>query len=73
MAKRSIRLLLDEGLDSPIDLLPRHYDAYQMAMASHDRRNAVYQLEKTKYYEELSGGEGSPDAKKYDMLLQQCA
>lgn len=29
-------------------------------------------LEKTKYYEGLSDGEGSPDAKKYDMLLEQC-
>ena len=71
MSERTLRLMHAEGVNTPVDLAVIHYDAYQMALASGDRRKAKSHLQSALDYAKLSEGLTSPLAARHAARLRQ--
>ena len=68
MSERTLQLLVEAGLDTPITMGPCHYEAYQLATSIGHKAKAKDHLQKAWQLTKLSDGEDSPLALKYGAL-----
>lgn len=71
MSERVLMLMKQEGLDTPCDKGCIHYDAYQMAMRSDNIRKARKHICKAWECAKQTGGDHSPPADKYAILMHE--
>ena len=65
MCERVLQLQGKEKVDTPVDTHRIHYDAYQMAAASGNRRKATHHIRAACEDAKLCEGKDSPTARKY--------
>ena len=71
MCERTLVLLHEEKLDTPLDLGGVHYNAFQMAQAVKDKAKAKHHLRQALHLVALSDGSSSPLIKEYETTLKR--
>ena len=69
-SERTLRVMKEEGRDTPLDRLSIHYDAYQVAKAANNRRKAMEHLRLAWECAKLSSGPTSEQATRYERMLK---
>ena len=73
LSERTMKLLVEGGLDTPVAMGTCHYEAYQLARALGDRPKAIRHLVQAHELTKLSDGSDSPLALQYGRLVESLA
>ena len=71
MSEKTLRLMELANVDKPVNTGMVHYDAFQVALASNNKRKAKLHIQKCIGLAYLQEGAGTPEAEKYKVKLAQ--